>query len=140
ILAGSIGNAGSGVTSLTKNDSGTWILTGNHSYSGSTNINGGLLVIGNGGTSGSIVSDTVNNFGTLGFNRTDALFFGGEIVGAGAVLQSGTGVTVLTGSNLYSGGTTINGGTLQISADTNIGAASGDVTFNGGTLRTTATF
>lgn len=140
ILAGSIGNAGSGVTSLVKNDSGTWILTGNHSYSGSTNINGGLLVIGNGGTSGSIASDTVNNFGTLGFNRTDTLFFGSEIVGAGAVLQSGTGVTVLTGTNLYRGGTTINAGTLQISANTNIGAASGNVTFNGGTLRTTATF
>src|SRR3546814_17210225 len=54
-LAGSIGNAGSGVTTLAKNDSGTWVLTGNHSYTGSTNINAGTLFIGGGGTTGSVV-------------------------------------------------------------------------------------
>src|SRR3546814_3928066 len=71
-LAGSIGNAGSGVTTLAKNDSGTWVLTGNHSYTGSTNINAGTLFIGGGGTTGSVVSSIFNNFGTLGFNRSNS--------------------------------------------------------------------
>src|SRR3546814_1778275 len=65
-LAGSIGNAGSGVTPLAKNDSGTWVLTGNHSYTGSTTLNAGTLFIGGGGTTGSVVSSIFNNFGTLG--------------------------------------------------------------------------
>src|SRR3546814_10684607 len=72
-LAGSIGNAGSGVTTLAKNDSGTWVLTGNHSYTGSTNINAGTLFIGGGGTTGSVVSSIFNNFGTLGFNRSNKI-------------------------------------------------------------------
>src|SRR5208282_3039892 len=36
------------------------------------------------------------------------------------------------------GGTSINGGTLSISADDNLGNAAGSLTFNGGTLQTTA--
>ncbi|WP_052071784.1 autotransporter-associated beta strand repeat-containing protein [Sphingopyxis sp. MWB1] len=130
-LAGSIGNAGTGVTSLAKNDSGTWVLTGNNSYSGSTNINGGTLFIGGGGTSGSIVSATVNNFGTLGFNRSNSLTYTGQIVGTGALLQAGSGTTILTGSNSYSGGTTISGGTLQLGNGGASGSIVGDVVNNG---------
>src|SRR5208282_6566556 len=36
------------------------------------------------------------------------------------------------------GGTSINGGTLSISADDNLGNAAGSLSFNGGTLQTTA--
>ncbi|MBJ7499628.1 MAG: autotransporter-associated beta strand repeat-containing protein [Sphingopyxis sp.] len=130
-LAGSIGNAGTGVTTLAKNDSGTWVLTGNHSYTGSTNINGGTLFVGGGGTTGSIASATVNNFGTLGFNRSDLLSYGGQIVGTGSVRQAGTGTTVLTGTNLYTGGTTIDAGTLQLGNGGTAGSIVGDVVDNG---------
>lgn len=130
-LAGSIGNAGTGVTTLAKNDSGTWVLTGDHSYTGSTNINDGLLYIGNGGTTGSIASSTVNNFGTLAFNRSNGLSFGGAIVGTGSVLQAGVGTTVLTGSNTYSGGTTIQAGRLQLGNGGATGSIVGDVVNNG---------
>jgi fibronectin-binding autotransporter adhesin len=41
----------------------------------------------------------------------------------------------VTGTNTYSGGTEINGGTLIVSADSNLGNASGGLAFNGGTLR-----
>jgi autotransporter-associated beta strand protein len=47
---------------------------------------------------------------------------------------------VLGGANTYGGGTAINGGVLQISADNNLGDAAGGLTFDGGTLRTTSTF
>ncbi|KTD99948.1 hypothetical protein ATE68_05720 [Sphingopyxis sp. H038] len=130
-LAGSIGNAGSGVTTLAKNDSGNWVLTGNHSYTGSTNVNGGTLFIGGGGTTGSIASAIVNNFGTLGFNRSDLLAYGGQIGGTGSVRQVGSGTTVLTGTNLYTGGTTIDAGTLQLGDGGTTGSIVGDVVDNG---------
>lgn len=130
-LAGSIGNAGSGVTTLAKNDSGTWVLTGNHSYTGSTNINGGTLFVGGGGTTGSIASALVNNFGTLGFHRSDLLAYGGQIVGTGALRQAGTGTTVLTGNNSYTGGTTIDAGTLQLGDGGTSGSIVGDVANDG---------
>ncbi|SEH14754.1 fibronectin-binding autotransporter adhesin [Sphingopyxis sp. YR583] len=130
-LAGSIGNAGTGVTTLAKNDSGTWVLTGNHSYTGSTNINGGTLFVGGGGTTGSIASALVNNFGTLGFNRSDLLAYGGHIVGTGSLRQAGTGTTVLTGTNSYTGGTTIDAGTLQLGNGGTTGSIVGDVVDNG---------
>ncbi|MGL3820139.1 autotransporter-associated beta strand repeat-containing protein [Sphingopyxis sp. R3-92] len=130
-LAGSIGNAGTGVTTLAKNDSGTWVLTGNHSYTGSTNINGGILSIGGGGTTGSIASAVVNNFGTLAFNRSDSLTYGGTIVGTGGVFQNGAGTTILTGTNSYSGGTTINAGTLQLGNGGATGSILGNVVNDG---------
>ncbi|WP_443969467.1 autotransporter-associated beta strand repeat-containing protein [Sphingobium sp. CR28] len=130
-LAGSIGNAGTGVTTLAKNDSGTWVLTGNHSYTGSTNINGGLLSIGSGTTTGSIASAIVNNFGTLAFNRSDSLTYAGSIVGTGALQQNGAGTTVLTGDNSYTGGTTISAGTLQLGNGGATGSIIGDVVDNG---------
>jgi fibronectin-binding autotransporter adhesin len=130
-LAGSIGNAGTGVTTLAKNDSGNWVLTGNHSYTGSTNVNGGTLFIGGGGTTGSIASAIVNNFGTLGFNRSDLLSYGGQIGGTGSVRQAGAGTTVLTGTNPYTGGTTIDAGTLQLGNGGTTGSIVGDVVDNG---------
>ena len=95
---------------------GTWVLTGTNTYTGPTNVNGGILFIGNGGTTGSIQSIIANVAGgsTLGFNRSDAVSFAGTIAGAGAVQQLGTGTTTLTGTNTYTGGTTISAGTLQL--------------------------
>ncbi|MBE1529555.1 fibronectin-binding autotransporter adhesin [Sphingopyxis sp. OAS728] len=130
-LAGSIGNAGTGVTTLAKNDSGTWVLTGNHSYTGSTNVNAGTLFIGGGGATGSIASALVNNFGTLGFNRSDLLAYGGQIVGTGSLRQTGAGTTVLTGTNSYTGGTTIDAGTLQLGNGGTTGSIVGDIVDNG---------
>ena len=55
-LSGVIGGAGS----LTKDGSGTSILTANNNYTGTTTINGGMLQIGNGGTAGSLGSGSIN--------------------------------------------------------------------------------
>lgn len=118
ILSAGIGDQdSSNITSLAKNDGGRWLLTGNTTYTGSTNINAGTLVLGNGGTSGSIESQTVNNFGVLGFDRSDTYTYGGLIQGSGDLAQSGSGVTVLTGDNTYSGATNLFAGTLLINGD-----------------------
>ncbi|NYF32621.1 autotransporter-associated beta strand repeat-containing protein [Sphingopyxis sp. JAI108] len=134
VMGATIGNLNaSNITSLAKNDSGKWILTGANSYTGATNVNAGTLIIGNGGTAGSIVSSTINvaNGTALGFNRSDALTIGGTIQGQGAVQQLGAGTTVLTGTNSYTGGTTIAQGTLQLGNGGPTGSIVGDVVNNG---------
>jgi fibronectin-binding autotransporter adhesin len=130
-LAGSIGDAGTGVTTLAKSDAGTWVLTGTNTYTGPTNINAGILTVGGGSTTGAIATSTVNNFGTLGFNRSDALNYAGTITGTGSVHQVGTGTTILTGTSNYTGGTTIGAGVLQLGSGDVTGSIVGNVTNNG---------
>ena len=109
---------------------GTTILTANSLYLGGTTISAGTLQLGNGGTSGSIAGDVLNN-GTLAFNRSDTVTFAGAITGSGAVNQIGTGTTILTGDNSYGGGTTISAGTLQLGNDGASGSITGNVVNNG---------
>ena len=97
---------------------------------------GGTVNIGAGGVAGTIASPISFGAGTgiVNFNHTDAaLSFGGPITGPGAVRHIGSGTTVLTGANTYSGGTTLAAGTLQLGVD-NALPASGQVVFAGGTL------
>jgi len=125
-LSGAIDGAGG----LTKTGAATLTLTGNNSYAGGTTISGGTLQLGNGGTSGAIVGDIVNN-GALAVNRSDTLTLGGTISGSGTVNQIGSGTTVLSGNNSYTGGTTISAGTLQLGAGGAAGAIVGNVNNNG---------
>src|SRR5205814_3164916 len=66
------------------------------------------------------------------------------VAGTRGVTQSGAGVLILGGSNTYSGGTTVGGGTLRISADSALGAVPGslatNITLDGGTLQFGASF
>lgn len=120
----------SGAGQLTKAGSGTLVLTGTNSYSGGTTISAGILQLGNGGASGSISGDVVNN-GTLVFNRSDASTFSGAVSGSGSLEQSGTGRTILTGANTYTGDTFIDRGVLQVGDGGASGTISNTVTNNG---------
>src|SRR5206468_2628935 len=62
--------------SLTKVGGGTLILAAANTYTGGTTISGGTLQLGNGGASGSIVGNVVNN-AVFAINRNDAFTFGG---------------------------------------------------------------
>jgi fibronectin-binding autotransporter adhesin len=120
-----------------KTGAGTWALTGTGTATTDWDIQAGTLQLGDGGTSGSIVGNVVNN-GVFAFNRSDDFVYGGVISGSGSVGQIGSGTTTLTGTNTYEGGTFISAGTLSIDRDANLGAASGALVLANGALSTRA--
>ncbi|WP_053014335.1 MULTISPECIES: autotransporter outer membrane beta-barrel domain-containing protein [Xenorhabdus] len=123
-----------GSATLEATDDGTLVLTGENNYTGGTKVTRGVLQIGNGGTKGSIAGDVVTGSkGTLAFDRTDTVTFGGNITGDGRLAQNGKGTLVLTGTNTHSGGTVIRHGTLQIGDGHNSGTLTGLVESGAGT-------
>ncbi|WP_461343709.1 autotransporter-associated beta strand repeat-containing protein [Brevundimonas sp. GN22] len=61
-----------------------------------------------------------------------------EITGTGSLWKTQGGTLVLLNQNTYKGGTYVAGGTLQVSADANLGSIdnlANGITLNGGTLR-----
>ena len=119
---GNVSQNGSGTTTLSGNNtyagtigvtSGTLILTGSNTTTATATIaNGTTLQIGNGGTSGSLASTSIVDNGALTFNRTDTFTLATAVSGTGSVGQFGTGTTILSGNNTYSGTVDVNGGTL----------------------------
>lgn len=82
-----------------------------------------LIRVGSGSADSRTLIATIDNIvdGSDGISKTDA------------------GTLVLNGDNRYRGGTQINGGTLSVSRDSNLGNASGGIVLDGGTLRITGT-
>ena len=103
-----------GAGRLDKTDAGTLILTGESSYAGGTQISGGTLQLGDGGASGSITGNVVND-GVLAFNRSDDAVFAGAISSGGLVRQNGVGTLTLSADNSNFGGRTeVAAGTLAV--------------------------
>jgi fibronectin-binding autotransporter adhesin len=124
-------------TSFRKIGAGTLMLEGNNTYTGVTTIAEGTLQVGNAGAAGSLGSGNVSNAGSLVFNRTGSLTVGNTISGVGSLTQAGPGTVVLTGTNTYSGGTTLSSGTLNLGSAGAIGTT-GTISFGGGVLQYSA--
>ena len=121
---------GTGVLGLTKVGGGQLTLTWADTYTGGTTISAGILGIGDGGATGSIVGNVLDN-GQVIFNRSDLVTFGGVVSGTGSLVKEGGGTLVLTGANAYTGGTFIESGTLQIGDGGTTGSIVGPVVANG---------
>ncbi len=98
------------------------------------NTSGGTVMIATalspGGTTDSATSGTYSFTGA------------GSIGGSGSLTKSGGGTLDLTGmsaGNAYAGGTNLNGGTVIVSNDNQLGSAAGPLIFAGGTLQTNTT-
>ncbi|WP_147157066.1 autotransporter outer membrane beta-barrel domain-containing protein, partial [Reyranella soli] len=82
--------------------------TGNNTYTGGTTVSGGILQ----GTTTSLQGNILNN-AQVTINQATNGTYAGNMSGAGGLLVNGTGTVILSGSNSYSGGTMVTGGTLQ---------------------------
>ncbi len=121
----------SGPGSLTKSGAGTFTLSANNTYAGTTTVNNGVLVVGTGTNAGSLGSgNVVLGGGTLQFTRSDTVTPAQAISGSGTLrmegpgtLTSGSGVLVLSSSNSYAGTTSLARGTLRVTNSDALGSS-----------------
>ena len=147
----------SGSGGITKSGSAPFIVTGNNTFTGLTTLGAGILRLGGsnalaGGGSVTFSGGTLQ-FGTSGATYTNAITGSGTSVilldsntnsgtlsgniyanNTGGLTKLGEGAVTLSGSNGFTGVTTIEAGTLALGS-ANALAGGGSVTFSGGTLQ-----
>lgn len=105
-----------------------------------TLTNAGTIQLGTGGTTGGLLGNFFTNNGLLIINHSDNLTLSGNMSGTGSVQQSGAGITTLSGTNTYSGITTVNNGFIAINDEARLGKAptlftANQVTLDGGGIQ-----
>lgn len=154
----------SGSGQLIKAGTGTLVLSASNTYSGVTTVSSGTLQITNENGLGasnavsvagganidideSVTAKELSGAGnidiasgkTLTANIASAArTLSGVISGDGLLVKSGEETLTLSGSNMYTGGTTVSAGTLSVGADNNLGT--GNLVLNGSTLNTSGSF
>ncbi|MDN5001497.1 autotransporter domain-containing protein [Bradyrhizobium sp. GCM10027634] len=146
--AGAIGQTG-GAFGIVKTGTGALTLSGNNTFTGGVTLNAGTLGLAHnnalgtgvlttyGGTiayaDGVAIGNTIDLRGsttldvaTGGATQAGAI---GETGGASGIVKTGAGRLTLSGANTYTGGTTINAGTLQLGGSGGgVGSIAGTVT------------
>ena len=131
--AGAIGQTG-GAFGIVKTGAGALTLSGNNTFTGGVTLNagtlglahnnalgtdvlttyGGTIAYADGVTIGNAIDlrgSTTLDVATGGATQAGAI---GETGGASGIVKTGAGRLTLSGANTYTGGTTINAGTLQL--------------------------
>ncbi|OQB80125.1 MAG: tRNA nuclease WapA precursor [Planctomycetes bacterium ADurb.Bin126] len=169
-----VANVTAGGGSLAKSGDGTVVLSGTNTYTGKTTVSAGVLSVsseGNlganpasfaadqltldGGTLKTTATFTIDDSnrgitlgaggGTVEADSSSTLTVANVVAGGGSLTKDGSGALILSGTNTYTGKTTVSAGTLSISSEDNLGAnpasfTADQLTLDGGTLKTTATF
>ena len=127
--------ATSGTLALVIAGTGTEVLAGSNTYSGGTTIQSGTLQLGDGVSKNGSVAGNIADNARLVFADPNAETYSGTIGGSGSLTKTAAGALILAGSNLFSGGTEIDAGTLVAANGTNGSATgSGVVSLRGGIL------
>jgi autotransporter-associated beta strand protein len=158
-FAGSIGGSGNIVVASGNNS--TPALTGANSFTGTVTLQSGSLTINSDAGLGNVSNPIQFSGGTLAIAGTDMhstshplvvdnggelkikvsestnTFHLGDLAGNFALGLYGPGTVTLSGTNTFSGGVTLDYGTLEISSQNQLGT--GTLSFVGGTLRITGT-
>ncbi|MBU1358417.1 MAG: autotransporter outer membrane beta-barrel domain-containing protein [Gammaproteobacteria bacterium] len=133
-LAGNIGGSGSliktGISSLT--------LGGANTYTGTTALNAGSLIVGSDSALGTgalnvangttldattavTLANSVNLGGTLSLGGSQALTLNGAVNGIGGLIKNGAADLTVNGTSSYLGDTRLNAGTLTVGSSSALG-------------------
>ncbi len=158
VNAGSISAQLTGTGGLTKQGSGTVTLSGANIYSGATAVNAGTLLLAGGSALADTNAVSVSAPGTVTLVNDEAIGslagagavalgastltvggsnsntnFSGAIGGSGQLVKNGSGQLTLSGTNSFSGGTTVQAGTLAVAGGSAL-IDTGAVAIAGGTF------
>ena len=109
-------------------------MIGNITFTDATTSSNNLLITGN-----TLTLDVTTGAPVIDVTQSDrVLTIGSVIDGNDGLLKTGSGTLTLTSANLYTGDTTVNGGTLSLNSNSGQSAIQGVLTVNsGGTVVTT---
>lgn len=147
--SGGVNQFGSGVLTLTGNNTftgGLDITSGTVSVSSAAALGGGPVLISRGTLSATGSFSTVRplnlstypaNYGTVDVATGTNLGWSGNVTGGGRLIKTGGGSLILSGTNTFSGSTSIQGGTMESLSSSALGTGSVEVA-SGGILRASA--
>ncbi|MFJ3483579.1 autotransporter-associated beta strand repeat-containing protein [Pseudomonas sp. NPDC090202] len=133
-----LGGVIAGTGPLIKTDGGVLSLIGNNTFSGGTTLAGGGIRVGTATALGSgalnvtgagsldnstalALSNNVNLGANLTVTGSNALTLNGVIAGASNLIKTGGASLTLGGNNTWSGGTSLNAGSLILASNTALG-------------------
>jgi autotransporter-associated beta strand protein len=129
------GNAINCATVMTKDGTNVLTLTGANNFGGVVITHGTLTIGGAGQLGGGTYAAAITDNGVFDFGSSASQTLTGVISGTGSLVVSGSGTLTLGANNTFTGGTTVNAGTLSLNTTNlayNTSQLQGTLTVNSG--------